>query len=111
MSPALKSPICTIMPPPWKTQQKVRQIMGLWLQCGGPLGILGRERWPRHVPWYVLSAMGFYPVCPGKPVYDIGSPIFREIKIFGSREKVFTIVATDASRKGPTQSAELMANR
>jgi len=43
--------------------------------------------------WYVFSAMGFYPVCPGSPTYNIGSPIFDEIKITMENGRVFTIRA------------------
>ena len=47
--------------------------------------------------WYVLSAMGFFPVCPGRPVYDIGSPIFEETKLTLGDGKVFTITARNVS--------------
>ena len=69
---------------PWKTQQRVRQIMDVWYG-DGPLGIPGDDDGGETSSWYVLSAMGFYPVCPGSPVYEIGSPIFAR---------------TDASRMG-----------
>jgi putative alpha-1,2-mannosidase len=54
---------------PWKTQRKVREIMKIWYNAG-PLGICGDEGGGSLSPWYVLSAMGFYPVYPGRPVYD-----------------------------------------
>ena len=47
--------------------------------------------------WYVFSAMGFYPVCPGSPTYNVGSPIFDEIKIALENGKVFTIRAENQS--------------
>ena len=47
--------------------------------------------------WYVLSAMGFYPVFPGSPTYNVGSPIFDEIKISLENGKVFTIRAWQQS--------------
>jgi putative alpha-1,2-mannosidase len=58
--------------------------------------------------WYVLSAMGFYPVAPGRAVYDIGSPLFREVKITLPGGKLFTITAAGSSAKNKyVQSAVL----
>jgi predicted alpha-1,2-mannosidase len=83
---------------PWKTQRRLRQIMEVWYG-DGPLGICGDEDGGAMSSWYVLSAMGFYPVCPGRPVYDIGSPLFQEVKIALAGGKSFTITATNASAK------------
>jgi putative alpha-1,2-mannosidase len=47
--------------------------------------------------WYVFSAMGFYPVCPGSPTYNVGSPIFDEIKISLENGRVFTVRAMNQS--------------
>jgi putative alpha-1,2-mannosidase len=41
--------------------------------------------------------MGFFTVCPGRPVYDIGSPIFDEVKLNLAGGKVFTITARNVS--------------
>ena len=46
-----------------------------------PEGIIGNEDCGQMSAWYVLSAMGFYQVSPGKPVYDLGRPIVDEAKI------------------------------
>ena len=81
---------------PWKTQRHVRQAMALWFQ-DTPLGICGDEDGGAMSSWYVFSAMGFYPVAPGRPVYDIGSPIFEEVKIALSGGRTFTISAAGAS--------------
>jgi putative alpha-1,2-mannosidase len=43
--------------------------------------------------WYVLSAMGFYPVCPGTPDYSIGSPLFSRIEIHLTNGNRFTVTA------------------
>ncbi|GLX70578.1 GH92 family glycosyl hydrolase [Paenibacillus glycanilyticus] len=92
---------------PWKTQRKVREIMKLWFN-DGPLGICGDEDHGAMSSWYVFSAMGFYPVCPGKPVYDIGSPLFSEVRIRQQNGKTFTIRATDGSDVNKyIQAAEL----
>jgi putative alpha-1,2-mannosidase len=63
----------------------------------GPLGICGDEDGGAMSSWYVLSAMGFYPVSPGRPVYDIGSPIFEETRITLDKGKVLTITARNVS--------------
>jgi len=81
---------------PWKTQRKVREIMKIWFTAT-PLGIPGDDDQGEESSWYVLSAMGFYTVCPGRPVYDIGSPIFDETRITLSNGKVFTITARNVS--------------
>ena len=92
---------------PWKTQRKVREIMRLWY-TDTPLGICGDEDGGAMSSWYVLSAMGFYAVCPGRPVYVIGSPIFEETRIALGEGKVFTITAKDVSAKNKyIQSAQL----
>jgi predicted alpha-1,2-mannosidase len=92
---------------PWKTQQRVRQIMSVWYNAW-PLGICGDEDGGEMSSWYVLSAMGFFTVCPGRPVYDIGSPIFEETKIDVGKGKVFTIAAHNVSDKNKyIQSATL----
>jgi predicted alpha-1,2-mannosidase len=83
---------------PWKTQRRVRDIMKIWYH-DGPLGICGDEDEGEISSWYVFSAMGFYPVCPGRPVYDIGSPIFEKITIQVGNHKTFQIEARDVSSK------------
>ncbi len=92
---------------PWKTQKRVRQIMDVWYG-DGPLGIPGDDDGGATSSWYVLSAMGFYPVCPGSPVYEIGSPIFDKSVIRLGNGKDFTIIAQHVSARNKyIQSAEL----
>jgi len=81
---------------PWMTQRRVRDIMKIWFNSG-PLGYSGDEDNGEESSWYVFSAMGFFPVCPGRPVYDIGSPIFDEVKLNLAGGKVFTITARNVS--------------
>ncbi|MEA3461091.1 MAG: glycoside hydrolase family 92 protein, partial [Bacteroidota bacterium] len=64
---------------PWKTQEKVREVMDLYRT--GPGGICGNEDMGSLSSWYVLSAMGIYPVSPGQNVYIIGSPLFEKATI------------------------------
>jgi len=81
---------------PWKTQRKVREILKVWYGAH-PLGYAGDEDDGELSSWYVLSAMGFFPVCPGRPVYDIGSPLFEEAKLHLAGGKVFAITARKVS--------------
>lgn len=92
---------------PWKTQRRVRQLMDVWYG-DGPLGIPGDDDGGATSSWYVLSAMGFYPVCPGSPVYEIGSPIFAKTTIRMGNGKDFIIVANHVSARNKyIQSATL----
>lgn len=92
---------------PWKTQQRVRQLMDVWYG-DGPLGIPGDDDGGATSSWYVLSAIGFYPVCPGSPVYEIGSPIFEKTTIRLGNGKEFTISANHVSSQNKyIQSARL----
>lgn len=92
---------------PWKTQFRLRQAMDMWYG-DGPLGIPGDDDGGSTSSWYVFSAMGFYPVTVGVPAYNIGSPIFDEVKLTLHDGKVFTIVAKGVSRQNKyIQSAEL----
>lgn len=92
---------------PWKTQRRVRQLMDVWYG-DGPLGIPGDDDGGETSSWYVLSAMGFYPVCPGSPVYEIGSPIFSRTDLRMGNGKVFSIVAHGVSAQNKyIQSATL----
>ncbi len=92
---------------PWKTQQRVRMLMDLWYGAG-PLGIPGDDDGGETSSWYVLSAMGIYPVCPGSPVYEIGSPIFDKTSIRMANGKEFTITAHHVSAQNKyIQSAQL----
>ncbi|HZR18754.1 MAG TPA: GH92 family glycosyl hydrolase [Verrucomicrobiae bacterium] len=81
---------------PWMTQRRVRDIMKIWFDAG-PRGISGDEDNGEESSWYVFSAMGFFTVCPGRPVYDIGSPIFEETRLTLAGGKVFTITARNVT--------------
>ena len=92
---------------PWKTQRRVRQLMDIWYG-DSPLGIPGDDDGGETSSWYVLSAIGFYPVCPGSPVYEIGSPLFAKSTIRMGDGKEFTVVADHVSAQNKyIQSATL----
>lgn len=81
---------------PWKTQEKVRQIMDE-LYTTQPDGLSGNEDCGQMSSWYVLSAMGFYSVTPGSPYYAIGSPIFDKVTIHLENGEDFVIEAHNNS--------------
>lgn len=60
---------------PFKTQERVRQILET-MYHNRPDGLSGNEDCGQMSAWYVLSSMGFYPVCPGDERYSIGYPLF-----------------------------------
>lgn len=92
---------------PWKTQKMVRQIMDAWY-FNHPMGLCGDDDDGTLSAWYVFSAMGFYPVCPGMPYYVIGSPLFPETVLRLSNGKKFRIVAKNVSKQNKyIQSASL----
>ncbi len=82
----------------WKTQEKVRQIMSEMYQ-DQPDGLSGNEDCGQMSAWYVLSAMGFYPVTPAQNTYAIGSPIFDKATINLESGKQFIIEARNNSRQ------------
>ena len=77
---------------PAKTQQRDRELMNTQFGAG-PDGLPGNDDAGQMSAWYVLSAMGFYPVCPGTLDYSIGSPLFSRIAIHLTNGKTFTIAA------------------
>jgi len=81
---------------PWKTQQLVHKICNE-LYRNDPDGLCGNEDCGQMSAWYVLSAMGFYPVVPGSGLYAIGTPLFPSISIHLENGKTFTIEAKDIS--------------
>jgi predicted alpha-1,2-mannosidase len=81
---------------PWKAQKRIRQLLDVWYG-DGPLGIPGDDDGGETSSWYVLSALGFYPECPGSPVYEIGSPIFASSSVTMGNDKVFTVIANHVS--------------
>ena len=62
-----------------------------------PDGLIGNEDCGQMSAWYILSASGFYPVAPGNPVYDFGTPLFPEIKYNLENGKSFVIKAPNVS--------------
>jgi len=81
---------------PWKTQMRVRDILNSQFHVG-PDGLPGNDDAGQMSAWYVLSAMGFYELCPGTPTYALGAPLFSRVIIHQSNGRNFTIRAPKAS--------------
>lgn len=83
---------------PWKTQQRVRQIMDN-LYDTSPGGLPGNDDCGQMSAWYIFSALGFYPVCPGSNEYILGSPSVEKAILNLENGKTFTINAPNVSAK------------
>ena len=78
---------------PWKTQQRVREVMDRFY-TPTPDGYCGDEDNGQTSAWYVFSALGFYPVCPGSGEYALGTPYFRKATVSLPSGKDIVIEAT-----------------
>jgi predicted alpha-1,2-mannosidase len=85
---------------PWVAQQRVREVMDR-LYTPDPDGYCGDEDNGQTSAWYVFSALGFYPVCPGTDQYVIGSPLFQKARIQMPGGKHLEILAEDNSSQTP----------
>lgn len=83
---------------PWRTQELIHQINTEFYK-NSPDGLIGNEDCGQMSAWYILSSMGFYPVCPGSGNYDLGTPLFDEVKINLEDGKSFIINAKGNSPK------------
>ena len=83
---------------PWKTQMRVREVMEKFY-TPAPDGYCGDEDNGQTSAWYVFSALGFYPVCPGSGEYAVGTPLFREAEISLPSGKRIRISARDNGKE------------
>lgn len=91
----------------WKTARLVRRILGE-MYTDRPDGLAGNEDCGQISSWYVLSAMGFYPVNPALGIYVLGSPAFDLVTLRTHGGKRFTVIAENNSEENIyIQSAEL----
>ncbi len=81
---------------PWRTQYWVRQILNTQYNTT-PNGLSGNEDCGQMSAWYVLSAIGIYPMNPASGYYEIGSPIFEKTKINLPNGNTFNIEAENVS--------------
>jgi len=83
---------------PWKTQKRIRQLLKYWFR-NDLMGVPGDEDGGGMTAFVVFSSMGFYPVTPGSLTYNIGSPLFTDVKVRLGNGKVFEIVAKNCSEE------------
>ena len=81
---------------PWKTQKHVREVLTK-LYTPQADGYCGDEDNGQTSAWYVFSAMGFYPVCPGSGEYVLGAPLFTKITLQLENGNQFVIDAANNS--------------
>ena len=81
---------------PWKAQYWLREVMDK-LYSAHPDGYCGDEDNGQTSAWYVFSALGFYPVCPGSGQYVLGTPYFDEVKLHLENGRTLEIDADDNS--------------
>ena len=96
---------------PWLTQKWVRRILTSAYH-NDVNGIVGNDDVGQMSAWYVISAMGFYPVCPGDNTYILGSPLFAKATIRldskWHKGESFTVIARNQSAANDyIQSANL----
>lgn len=77
---------------PWQTQFYLNKIFNGFYK-NAPDGLIGNEDCGQMSAWYLLSAMGFYPVTPGSGQYIIGSPVFDKVTIHLESGKQFVVKA------------------
>lgn len=82
---------------PWKAQYHIREVMDK-LYTPAPDGYCGDEDNGQTSAWYVFSAMGFYPVCPGTHQYVLGTPYFKQMKLHFENGKTTTISSSSNAR-------------
>lgn len=81
---------------PWRTQARVRMIMDS-MYATGEDGLCGNDDAGQLSAWYILSALGFYPVCPGSRQYAIGSPLVKRAILNFENGNTLTIRAEGQS--------------
>ncbi len=91
---------------PWKTQYWVREVMNR-LYKPTPDGYCGDEDNGQTSAWYVFSAMGFYPVCPGTEQYVMGTPLFKKLTVqFDNGKKLVVEAPANDAAKGYVHSVQ-----
>ena len=83
---------------PWKAQYWLRQVMDR-MYTPGPDGYCGDEDNGQTSAWYVFSALGFYPVCPGTDEYIVGAPLFKKATLHFENGNSLVIDAPNNSKK------------
>ena len=82
---------------PWKTQAMTRRLLDEMYQPT-PEGISGNEDCGQMSAWYILSAMGFYSVCPGSNEFVLTTPLFDQVDLQLANGKTLTITANNPKK-------------
>ena len=91
----------------WKTQKRIHTLLRAWFR-NDLMGLPGDEDGGGMSAFVVFSMMGFYPVTPGLPMYNIGSPFFEKVEMNIGNGRTFTVQTVDYSPSNKyIQSAEL----
>lgn len=91
---------------PELTQRWVRKIMKERFSAT-PGGLPGNDDLGSASSWYVFSAIGIYPVCPGRPLYAIGSPLFESATLNLPNGKKFIINSTSSAKTSFVRSIDI----
>lgn len=91
---------------PWHTQFMTRRILKE-MYADNPEGLIGNEDCGQMSAWYILSSMGFYPVCPGSNEYVLTSPLFNEVKLRLANGKYLTIKSNSSKKNIYIQEVKL----
>ena len=83
---------------PWKTQELVDSVFHSQY-FNAPDGLSGNEDCGQMSAWYIMNSIGFYQVCPGKPVYSIGRPLFDEVTVNLPDNKQFIVKTVNNSKE------------
>lgn len=83
-----------------KTQEVVTSLMRRNFS-DDPAGLAGNDDAGQLSAWYVFSAMGFYPVCPGSNEYQLGAPLFPRVRLHAGMEGKGTPLTIEARRSQP----------
>ena len=82
----------------WKAAERLHQVVRH--QYGNkPNSLSGNDDCGQMSAWYIFTALGFYPVCPGSDYYVIGSPMVKKAEMHLSNGKTFTMTAENLSEK------------
>jgi predicted alpha-1,2-mannosidase len=92
---------------PWKTQKRIRTLLNQWFR-NDLMGVPGDEDGGGMSAFVVFSQLGFYPVTPGLPIYNIGSPVFEQAVVYLENGQDFLVTVKNyAPQNKYIQSAEL----
>jgi predicted alpha-1,2-mannosidase len=92
---------------PWKTQKRIRTLLNQWFR-NDLMGVPGDEDGGGMSAFVVFSQLGFYPVTPGLPIYNIGSPVFEQAVVHLENGQDFLVTVKNyAPQNKYIQSAEL----